>query len=188
MNVPAIISVDDHVIEPPDLWVDRAPAKYRDVVPRVVRTRAYTKGWVVGDWEMVADSDHPDAKWTDMWVYEDVQFFLPKGQVAAGYAYEDRDGVPVNYDEDMRPGCYQQPARLADMDLNHTEASMCFPSVPRFCGQLFLNGSDKAVGLEAIRIYNDWMIDEWCGGAGRGRLIPLTLVPLWDVALATAEV
>src|SRR3954454_25115184 len=188
MTLPSIISVDDHVIEPPDLWVERAPAKYRDLVPRVVRTRAYTKGWVVGDWEMIADSDHPDARWTDMWVYEDVQFFLPKGQVAAGYPYEERDGVPVNYEEDMRPGCYQQAARLADMDVNHTEASMCFPSVPRFCGQLFLNGSDKEVGLEAIRIYNDWMIDEWCGGAGRGRLIPLTLVPLWDVELAAAEV
>jgi predicted TIM-barrel fold metal-dependent hydrolase len=188
MNIPPIISVDDHVIEPPELWVERAPAKYREAVPRVVRTRAYTKGWVVGDWEMVDDSDHPDAKWTDMWVYEDVKFFLPKGQVAAGYAYADRDGVPVNYDEDMRPGCWQQSARLDDMDANHTEASMCFPSVPRFCGQLFLNRSDRDVALESVRIYNDWMIDEWCGGAGRGRLIPLTLVPLWDVELAAAEV
>ncbi len=188
MNLPLIISVDDHVIEPPDLWVERAPAKYRDVVPRVVRTLAYTKGWVVGDWEIVDDSDHPDAKWTDMWVYEDVKFFLPKGQVAAGYAYADRDGVPVNYDEDMRPGCWQQAARLEDMDANNTGASMCFPSVPRFCGQLFLNRSDRDVALESVRIYNDWMIDEWCGGAAKGRLIPLTLVPLWDVELAAAEV
>jgi len=39
-----------------------------------------------------------------------------------------------------------------------------------------------------VRTYNDWMIDEWCGGAGRGRLIPMTIVPLWDVELAAAEV
>jgi hypothetical protein len=31
-------------------------------------------------------------------------------------------------------------------------------------------------------------VQEWCGGAGRGRLIPLTLVPLWDPDLAAAEV
>src|SRR6202023_847167 len=37
-------------------------------------------------------------------------------------------------------------------------------------------------------VYSDWMIEEWCGGAGRGRLIPLTLVPLWDPELAAAEV
>ena len=32
------------------------------------------------------------------------------------------------------------------------------------------------------------MIDDWCGGDGRGRLIPLTLVPLWDPQLAADEV
>jgi predicted TIM-barrel fold metal-dependent hydrolase len=39
-----------------------------------------------------------------------------------------------------------------------------------------------------VQAYNDWMIDEWCGGASRGRLIPLTLLPLWDPRLAAAEV
>ena len=29
-----MISVDDHLIEPPNVWVDRLPAKYRDVGPR----------------------------------------------------------------------------------------------------------------------------------------------------------
>ena len=39
-----------------------------------------------------------------------------------------------------------------------------------------------------MQAYNDWMIDEWCAGAGRGRLIPLTLIPLWDPVAAVAEV
>ena len=39
-----------------------------------------------------------------------------------------------------------------------------------------------------VEAYNDWMIDEWCAGAGHGRLIPLTLIPLWDPELAAAEV
>ena len=39
-----------------------------------------------------------------------------------------------------------------------------------------------------MKAYNDWMIDEWCAGDGHGRLIPVTMVPLWDVELAAAEV
>ena len=35
-----IISVDDHVVEPPRLWQDRLPRKYQDVGPRVVRMGA----------------------------------------------------------------------------------------------------------------------------------------------------
>jgi predicted TIM-barrel fold metal-dependent hydrolase len=93
----------------------------------------------------------------------------------------------MTYDE-MLPGCYQQSARLADMTANHTEASLCFPTVPRFCGQIFFEQRDRELGLECLRVYNDWMIDEWCAGEGYGRLIPLTLVPLWDPDLAAAEV
>ena len=39
-----------------------------------------------------------------------------------------------------------------------------------------------------MQAYNDWMIDEWSAGDGKGRLIPLTIVPLWDAELAAAEV
>ena len=38
--MPRIISADDHVIDPPGLWLDRLPAKYHDRAPRVVRKRA----------------------------------------------------------------------------------------------------------------------------------------------------
>jgi predicted TIM-barrel fold metal-dependent hydrolase len=74
------------------------------------------------------------------------------------------------------------------MDANHVDASLCFPTFPRFCGQTFLEGEDKALALACIQAYNDWMIDEWCGGPARGHLIPLTLLPLWDPVLAAAEV
>ena len=32
-----IISVDDHVVEPPNVWQDRLPSKYAEVGPRIVR-------------------------------------------------------------------------------------------------------------------------------------------------------
>ena len=40
-----LISVDDHVLEPPNLWVDRVPAKDRDHAPRMVRDGA-TEYWL----------------------------------------------------------------------------------------------------------------------------------------------
>jgi predicted TIM-barrel fold metal-dependent hydrolase len=73
------------------------------------------------------------------------------------------------------------------MDVNRTERSLCFPYVTRFAGQMFLDAKDKALALRCVEAYNDWMIDEWCGGSG-GRLMPLCLIPLWDPTLAAAEV
>ena len=61
------------------------------------------------------------------------------------------------------------------MDANHVDASICFPNtLPRFCGQTFYERADKDLALLCVQAYNDWMIDEWCAGDGKGRLIPLT--------------
>ena len=75
------------------------------------------------------------------------------------------------------------------MDEGRIEVSICYPNTfPRFAGQGFAERADHDLGLACLQIYNDWMIDEWCGGAGKGRLVPLTVVPLWDPVLAAAEV
>jgi predicted TIM-barrel fold metal-dependent hydrolase len=75
------------------------------------------------------------------------------------------------------------------MDANHTDVSICFPNtLPRFCGQTFMEQPDKELGLLCVKAYNDWMIDEWCAGDGHGRLIPLTIIPLWEVDLAVEEI
>ena len=65
--------------------------------------------------------------------------------------------------EDMRPGSYEVKPRLEDMDLNHIEAALCFPTFPRFCGQTFTEAKDKELGLLCVKAYNDWMVEEWCG-------------------------
>ena len=86
----------------------------------------------------------------------------------------------------MRPGCYDTKARVEDMDLSGVLASLCFPTLPRFCGQLFMEASDREFGFECLQIYNDWLVEEWCGAAP-GRYIPLMLIPMWDPALAAKE-
>ena len=73
------------------------------------------------------------------------------------------------------------------MDVNWVEASLCFPTFPRFCGQTFLEAKDRELALLCVQAYNDWMVEEWCAGTG-GRLIPLCIIPLWDAEVAAAEV
>jgi len=183
MDIPRIISVDDHVVEPPDLWTNRLPAKYVERGPRVVREKARFafEGGVFS-----YNRGAPDGAWCDWWLYDDLVYPFPKLSAAIGFP--DLRNEPVTFDE-IRPGCWKQPERLEDMDANHVEASLCFPNVlPRFCGQAFLERQDKELALLCVQAYNDWMIEEWCAGAGANRLIPLTIVPLWDAGLAAAEI
>jgi predicted TIM-barrel fold metal-dependent hydrolase len=182
-ELPRIISVDDHVVEPPDLWTSRLPARFADRAPRVERDRArfHFEGGIFS-FEKGGD----DGAWGDWWLYDDLVYPFPKLSAAVGF--DDLDVVPVTYDE-IRPGCWKQKDRLADMDANHVEASICFPNtLPRFAGQAFHERADKELALLCVQAYNDWMIEEWCGGDGKGRLIPLTIVPLWDAELAADEV
>ena len=44
-----LISVDDHVLEPPNVWQDRVPAKYKDIAPRMVTLDSGGEAWVYED-------------------------------------------------------------------------------------------------------------------------------------------
>ncbi|WP_421119019.1 amidohydrolase family protein [Aquihabitans daechungensis] len=181
-NFPKIISVDDHVIEHGRVWLDRLPAKYHDVGPRTIQERG--KMQFVGGVFSYEPSD--EGELCDWWLYEDKRVPQTRLSAAAGF---DRDEVKVTgitYEE-MRKGCWDPKARIADMDANWTDAQMCFPSFPRFCGQVFMEAEDKVLSDLCVKAYNDWMVEEWCGDS-EGRLIPLTITHLWDVELATAEV
>ncbi|MFA5882451.1 MAG: amidohydrolase family protein [Acidimicrobiia bacterium] len=184
-DFPDIISVDDHVLEPQDLWQRELPASMKDRGPKVVRQRAKLAFEGGG---MRLFRDVPDGDWCDIWEFDDL--VLPTGMLhaAAGIPPEEQENRPAIYD-DFRPGTYDQTARLADMDEGHIQVSICYPNTfPRFAGQGFAERADHDLGLACLQIYNDWMIDEWCGGAATGRLVPLTVVPLWDPDLAAEEV
>jgi len=175
--------MDDHVVEPPTVWSDRLPAKYRDVGPRYERRAVGMTRWQQG--AFVTDADANGVE-TDVWRFEDVVKPIRRNIAAAGLDRDEMDLNPISFDE-MRKGCYDAVARLADMDLNHVEASLCFPQMSRFCGQEFSEAKDKDLGLACVRAYNDWMVEEWCA-TDPARLIPLVMVPLWDGELAAAEI
>jgi predicted TIM-barrel fold metal-dependent hydrolase len=185
-ELPKIISVDDHVIEPPDVWTKRLPAKFADVGPRVVRQKIAEMTFVGGVFSYREAGPDEDGDWCDWWFCEDLRYPMTRVMAAAGYPRDEVTVTPITMD-DMRPGCHSQKERLEDMDANWTEASLCFPTFPRFCGQTFLERSDRELADLCVKAYNDWMFDEWCGGSD-GRLIPLPIIQLWDAELAAAEV
>jgi len=159
-----MVSVDDHVVEPPDLFEGRLPAKYQDLAPQFI-TR-------------------PDG--TNAWRYEGQEIGNVALNAVAGRPPEEYGIEPTSFDE-LRPGCYDIDERVKDMDANGLLGSLCFPSFPQFCGQLFARTEDKDVALAMVRAYNDWHIDEWCG-THPGRFIPCSLPAIWEPEVLAAEV
>jgi len=185
-ELPKFVSVDDHVVEPPHLFQTWLPEKYRND-PRSPRVedRGIAKMTYLGGVRYDFEWDDSAPK-SSCWFYEDLIAPHKRHVASVGFARDDMTMAPITYAE-MRPGCYDPKARLEDMTVDGVESSLCFPTFPRFCGQTFAEAKDKELALECVYAYNNWMVEEWCGDAD-GRLIPLPIIPLWDVDLAVAEV
>ena len=159
-----LVSVDDHLVEPPHLFEGRLSARFADAAPRVER--------------------RPDG--SDVWVFNGSVIPNIGLNAVAGRPKEEYGVEPTAFDE-MRPGCYDVHERIKDMNAGGVLGSMCFPSFPGFSGRLFAACEDKELALAVLQAYNDWHIDEWCG-AYPGRFIPMALPVLWDPEQAAAEV
>jgi hypothetical protein len=116
-----LISVDDHIIEPPRVWLDRLPEKYQDAGPHV-----------------------EDVDGREYWVHEGTRVPTMGLNAVAGKPQEEWDTDPVRY-TDMIRGCYDPVVRAEDMRLDGVVGSICFPTLPRFAGTLFLEFKDKTL-------------------------------------------
>ncbi len=159
-----LVSVDDHVVEPPDVFEHHVPAKYKDIAPRVER--------------------QPDG--TDRWKFLDLDIPNVGLNAVSGRPPEEFGMDPTSFDE-LRPGTYDVEQRVLDMSANGLLGSLNFPSLPGFAGRLFAALDDKDAGLALCRAYNDWHIEDWCGAAP-DRFIPLAIPPIWDPQAIADEV
>jgi predicted TIM-barrel fold metal-dependent hydrolase len=162
-----IVSIDDHLIEPPDMFDNHVPAKYADQAPKLIR----------------------DVDGLEKWVFQGTTMGIMGLNSVVSWPKEQWGMDPSTLSE-MRPGSYDIHERIRDMNRNGVLASMCFPTFPGFSGRTFQEAAeigDPALALIMLQAYNDWHIDEWCG-AYPGRFMPLALPPAWDIEALTAEV
>ena len=176
-----LISTDDHLIEHPMLWQDRLPARYRDLGPRIIE-KEMPRAIHAGD----GGRGGGGTKIAEVWQYEERIYPYIGLNAVAGKKPEEYGAEPTRYEE-MIPGCYEPNARLRDMDIDGVHATLSFPSFPRFAGTVFLEGQDKELALLCVQAWNDYVLDEWCP-TDPERLIPLIILPLWDVEASVAEV
>jgi predicted TIM-barrel fold metal-dependent hydrolase len=159
-----LISVDDHIAEPPDMFEQHLAAKYQDLAPRVVEEDGGVQQWYYGNL---------------------------RGRNLGLNAVAGKPPEYFNIDasryEEMRPGCYDVHQRVRDMNAGGQLAGLNFPNWTGFSGQVLNQGPDPQVNEVMIRAYNDWHVDEWCG-AYPDRFIPCGVLPLFDAELAAKEI
>ena len=159
-----LVSVDDHVVEPPGLFEGRLSAKAAKRAPFIEKLE----------------------NGREVWMFEGHALPNVGLNAVAGRVPEEYGLDPLAFSE-MRPGCYDIDERIRDMNVNGVLGSLNFPSLAGFCGQLFSTCDDKDIALELLRAYNDWHVEDWCG-THPGRMIPLAVPPIWDPQLMAEEV
>jgi predicted TIM-barrel fold metal-dependent hydrolase len=160
-----IIHSDTHFTEPGDLWTSRAPSAVRDRVPRIV-----------------------DVDGLPHWVFDGVNQGF-----ASGYGTIKVDGTKVFMTEffemsidDVSPAAYDPKARLALLNDIGIYAQIIYPNMAGFGGEAFASVTDAGLKQLCVEIYNDAMIEMQTDSGGR--LLPMTLVPWWDIDASVAEV
>lgn len=159
-----LVSVDDHICEPADMFEGHVPEKYREHTPRVVTSENGSQQWWYGE-----------VRGRNLGL-----------NAVAGKPREYFNVDPLSYD-DMRPGCYDVHERVRDMSAGGQLAGLNFPNWPGFTGQVLNSGPDPEVNLVMVKAYNDWHVDEWCG-AYPDRFIPCGILPYFDIAEAAKEI
>jgi predicted TIM-barrel fold metal-dependent hydrolase len=174
-----VFSVDDHLVEPANLWSDRVPGRYRERAPRVI-----------------------EREGRQVWAYEDEIFpTIAYGVATDRFRAGGFDLPPMPLDtldqmarwgiarfEDMKPSCYDPGERAKDLQSNGIFASVSFPSFPRFGGARFNEFEDKDLAAHCVRAWNDFILDEWCPGGPPGQFVPMVMGMVWDPERTSSEI
>ncbi len=159
-----LVSTDDHIIEPRDMFKHHTPAKYKGRFPEKVR--------------------NPDG--LEVWKLEDVYINGTALNAVAGKRPEEL-GLEPNASNEIRKGCYDIEARIDDLNVNGQLGTLNFGTWPGFAGRRFREGKDKELMYAILQAYNDWHIDEWCASHPE-RFIPIALLPTWSPELCAEEI
>lgn len=160
-----IISVDDHLVEPPGMFEGRLARRLQADAPKVVRAEDGNEAWAF-----------------EGQVYSQIGL-----NAIAGRRKDTWNREPARF-SDMRPGCWDIDARIADMDINGVWASLNFPSqIAGFCGKTFSAAKDPELGFAVTRAWNDWLYEEWYSPYP-DRIVPMGITWLADAELGANEI
>jgi len=101
MNDMVLVSVDDHMVEPPGLFDNHIPAKYKDDVPKLIQRE--------------------DG--TDAWVFEGAEATNVGLNAVAGRPPDEYGAEPTKLSE-IREGCYNIDERIGDMNADGVAAAL----------------------------------------------------------------
>ncbi len=153
MSSYRVISSDNHVFEPPDLWTARIGPKYRDRAPFIVSQED-------GDW----------------WRCDGTQLTSAAPGAQPGLRFDEPEKLTVaDVFENVRPGGYIPEEHLKDMDIDGIDVSVVYPTV----GLLLFTIPDSDLLSAIFRAYNDWLA-EFCRPSPK-RLAGIGMVNLDDV-------
>ncbi len=160
-----VISVDDHLVEPPDMFEGRLPPRFADQAPKIVE----------------------NSKGHQLWEFDGNLYSQVGVNAVAGRRPEFVSLEPTRF-EDMRRGCWDIDARIADMDINGVWASLNFPSqITGFSGRVFSGAGDPELGLAVTRAWNDWLYEAWWQPYP-DRIIPCGITFLADPEQGATEI
>ena len=131
-----IVSSDDHVFEPADLWTSRMAPKFSDRAPHIARLE--------------------DG--SDWWFCDGVRGQNTGIGAQAGRRFEEPQALSLNDQyENVRPGAYIPGEHVKDMDLDGIDVSIIYPTA----GLMHYSIRDSELVTAVFRTYNDW-IAEFC--------------------------
>ncbi|MAG30330.1 MAG: amidohydrolase [Deltaproteobacteria bacterium] len=162
----AIIDVDAHITEPHDLWSSRAPASLKGRLPRVEQTPEGPR-WIVDRDVQIASGNPSSVIGRDGQKSRGTEFF----------------GWQI---EDVHEACYDMKARVSLLDEFGIFAQILYPNVAGFGSQNFMKIEDDDLRRACAQIYNDAMAE--IQSESDGRLLPMALMPWWNIEQSVAEV
>lgn len=158
-----IIDTDAHVTEPPELWTSRMGSEFADLVPRVDH-----------------DPDTDDMRW-----YIGTKKLTPVAKFATAGWKEFPPSYPTRLEE-AHPGAWDPAERLNWMDANGIQAQVLYPNLVAFYATTMLEMGRPDLVLAVVKAYNDFITE--FASQDPSRLLPITMVPFWDLDAATDEI
>jgi len=161
-----IIDTDAHITEPLDLWSSRAPAAWRDRLPRVEDVDGRRK-WVVGEDVVLGPVMAASVIGRDAAKARGTEFFA--------WTHED-----------VHEASYDMKERVKLLDQHRIHAQIIYPNLAGFGNQNFMKVKDDDLRRQCAIVYNDAMAEIQQDSGGR--ILPMALMPWWNIDHCVKEV